>query len=99
MQGRFASVLITYGRVPFFYYVLHLYLIHTLCVLVFFASGYSGNDIVSRDSFFNFRPPHFGFNLGVVYLIWLLVVLLLYPLCKWYDRYKSSHRQWWLSYL
>lgn len=98
-QSRFNQVLITYGRVPFFYYVLHLYLIHALCAIVFFASGYSGSDIVSPQSPFLFRPPDFGFSLWIVYGIWLLVVILLYPPCRWYDRYKSSHRQWWLSYL
>jgi hypothetical protein len=42
----------------------------------------------------------YGFSLGVVYLIWISVVVALYPLCKKYDRYKSSHRdKWWLSYL
>jgi hypothetical protein len=42
----------------------------------------------------------YGFGLGFVYLIWISIVLLLYPLCKWYDRYKSTHRnKWWLSYL
>ena len=42
----------------------------------------------------------YGFNLWVVYLIWTGVVLALYPLCKWYDKYKAGHKEkWWLSYL
>jgi hypothetical protein len=42
----------------------------------------------------------YGFSLGVVYLVWISVVLLLYPLCKWYDGYKSRHKEkWWLGYL
>jgi len=45
-----------------------------------------------------FRPPTFGFNLWVVYAVWIAVVVLLYPLCKWYNRYKAEHSQWWLSY-
>jgi hypothetical protein len=40
-----------------------------------------------------------GFNLGIVYLIWLLMVAALYPLCKKYSEYKLTHKQWWLSYL
>jgi len=42
----------------------------------------------------------YGFNLGVTYLVWASVVLVLYPVCLWYDRYKTSHKEkWWLSYL
>ena len=42
----------------------------------------------------------YGFSLWVVYLIWIAVILLLYPLCRWYDKYKTNHKEkWWLSYL
>ncbi len=42
----------------------------------------------------------FGFSLTIVYLIWIGVILLLYPLCKWYDKYKTANKEkWWLSYL
>ncbi|OQP43106.1 hypothetical protein A4H97_13265 [Niastella yeongjuensis] len=98
VQNRFASFVKVFGRVPFFYYVLHLYLIHILTVIAFYASGYGAKDIVSPSPFF-FRPIQFGYSLGVVYLIWALVILILYPLCRWYNNYKSSHSQWWLSYL
>lgn len=99
VQNRFASWMTVYGRVPFFYYIIHLYLIHTLCVIAFFLSGYGANDIVSRQTPFLFRPPQFGYSLPIVYAIWLLVVILLYPICRWYNRYKSNHHQWWLNYL
>jgi uncharacterized membrane protein len=92
---RFAQV---YGRVPFFYYVIHFYLIHIFTVAAFFLSGYGKNDIVGQTPFL-FRPVNFGFNLWFVYVIWIALVLLLYPLCKWYNNYKSHHFQWWLSYL
>ena len=75
MQSRFAKFFITFGRVPFFYYVLHIYLIHTLCLIAFFATGYGVNDIVSQPFFF--RPPKAGFDLWAVYLIWIAVVLIL----------------------
>jgi hypothetical protein len=87
-----------FGRVPFFYYVLHLYLIHTLTVIVFFATGYGTKDIVGPGPFL-FRPATFGFDLWVVYVVWIAVILILYPLCKWYNKYKSEHTQWWLSYM
>ena len=97
MQSRFARFFITFGRVPFFYYLLHLFLIHTLTLIAFYASGYTAKDIVSQP--FYFRPVEFGYSLWAVYGIWAAVILLLYPLCKWYDRYKSTHHHWALSYL
>jgi hypothetical protein len=48
----------------------------------------------------NFLVPGEGYNLWVVYLIWLAIVISLYPVCKWYDNYKTTHKEkWWLSYL
>jgi len=93
------SFISVFGRVPFFYYVLHLYLIHTIAVLVFFIQGYPTKDIPPQHSPFLFRPDYFGFHLAGVYLIWVMVILILYPLCKKYDSYKKTHKQWWLSYL
>ena len=98
VQNRFTEFAKTYGRVPFFYYVFHFYLIHLLTVVVFFASGYGTKDIV-RPTAFLFRPVQFGFSLWVVYLIWAGVDLALYPLCRWYNKYKATHTQWWLSYM
>ena len=97
MQSHFAKFFITFGRVPFFYYLSHLFLIHILTVIAFYASGYSANDIMAQPFFF--RPVEFGYSLEAVYGIWAGVVLLLYPLCKWYDHYKSTHTNWALSYL
>ena len=99
VQNRFTDVVSLYGRVPFFYYVIHFYLIHTLCLIAFFLWGYTSADIANPASPFLFRPPSFGFPLMVVYLIWLFVVIIVYPACRRYDRYKSTHKQWWLSYL
>jgi len=54
---------------------------------------------VDPNSPFYFRPTGFGFNLGIVYLLWLFVIVVLYFPCRWYSNYKRTHRQWWLSYL
>lgn len=97
--GRLAGFLRIYGRVPFFYYILHFYLIHIVCVLLFYATGYTNAQIVDPQSPFFFRPVSFGFSLPVVYLIWLSIVLALYYPCRWFNRYKQTHRQWWLSYV
>ncbi len=98
-QNRLSKILTVYGRVPFFYYVIHFYLVHTICVILFFASGYSTKDIIDPNTPFHFRPLHFGFDLWVVYLIWLFVITVLYWPCKWFQNYKHTHHQWWLSYV
>ena len=99
VKSKVAQFFRVYGRVPMFYYVLHLYLIHLIGVIIFFAEGFSTDQIVTPNNPFLFRPSAFGFGLLGVYVVWIVVVLLLYPLCKRYDRYKNTHRKWWLSYL
>jgi len=88
-----------FGRVPFFYYILHIYTIHILTVLLFYSSGYNSMDIVTPGSFFLFRPANLGYGLWFVYTMWAFVIMILYLPCKWYDEYKSKHQHWWLSYL
>jgi len=100
MRNRFTDFVKIYGRVPFFYYVLHFFIIHALTVFAFyFIEGLGSKDIVDPQSFFFFRPVNFGYNLWVVYAVWIGVILIIYPICKWYNNYKSTHRYWWLSYL
>lgn len=96
-----SSKLITIGRVPMFFYIMHLYVIHLAASITAVLTGFSWNDMVI-DVWVTMQPnlQGYGFNLWVVYLIWVLVVLFLYPFCKWYDNYKSNNRdKWWLSYL
>jgi len=97
LSNRFTRITSVYGAVPFFYYVLHFYLLHTLLIVVFFATGHSTKEIVQVP--FWFRPAAFGFNLPIVYLIWFCVVASLYLPCRWFKRYKETHRQWWLRYV
>jgi uncharacterized membrane protein len=99
IQNRFTAIMSIYGRVPMLYYIAHLYLIHLIGVIIFYAAGFTSKDIITPGSPFFFRPPGLGFTLPGVYTIWVIVVLALYPLCKWYDLYKSTHKKWWLSYL
>jgi uncharacterized membrane protein len=95
----FANIFRMFGSVPFFYYAAHIYLIHTICIIAFFASGNTTAQIVDANSPFLFRPANFGFSLSIVYLIWLLVVGLLYLPCKKYAAFKKGSKQWWVSYL
>jgi uncharacterized membrane protein len=93
-----------YGRVPFFYYVIHFFWIHVLSMAAFFARGhsfYEGTHIKSQGPFppFNFLIPGEGYDLVIVYIVWAFVFMSLYPLCKWFSEYKQTYKQWWLSYL
>ena len=99
--GRIAQIISVYGRVPFFYYVLHFFLIHAVSMLFFLARGHSIEDGLNNIVMLpNFIKPGEGTNLWNVYLLWIAFIVVLYPLCRWYDRYKQSHKEkWWLSYL
>ena len=103
MKNAFTNTMKTYGRVAFFYYVIHIYLVHLLSAIFFFAAGHTfleGTTLTRGEIPFYFLAARDGYNLVVVYLVWMSVVTALFPLCKWYDRYKTSHREkWWLSYL
>lgn len=98
-KGAIARIMMVYGKVPFFYYVLHFFLIHLLCVILFFARGYGVDQIHDPRSPFLFVPVGSGFELPVVYLVWAVVVSALYIPCRWFARYKATHGQWWLSYV
>jgi uncharacterized membrane protein len=94
--------LVVFGRTAFFYYILHLYLIHLICTVFFFARGHSVNDAIKSmpNLPFMFQIPGEGYGLDIVYLVWALVIVALYPICNWYDKYKTNHKEkWWLSYI
>ncbi|NOW98605.1 DUF1624 domain-containing protein [Mucilaginibacter sp. SG564] len=99
IQNKVTDIFNIYGKVPFFYYVPHFYIIRVLSIIFFFAWGYTSKDIGTPQSPLWFRPPSFGYSLLVVYLIWLLVIASLYFPCRWFGKYKQTHKQWWLSYL
>jgi uncharacterized membrane protein len=101
-QNRVIRLVRVYGRTPFFYFVIHFFIVHVLATIIFFARGHSMEDALkaAQQLPFLFIVPGEGFNLQTVYLIWVVVVVIMYPLCKWYDRYKTNHKEkWWLSYL
>jgi len=98
LPNKLIRILSIYGRVPMFYYILHIYFIHIAFVLLALLIGYPLHEIFNTSIL---NPlPGWGFKLVIVYVIWLAIVGLLYPLCKRYDEYKRAHKQkWWLSYL
>ena len=95
-RGPVADVFITFGRVPFLFYVAHLYLVHALAVAAGVAQGFPDSEI--RTVFLQL-PEGYGFGLPVVYAIWIGVVAALYPLCRRYAALKARSRARWLSYL
>ncbi len=102
IKNGFTNIMIVYGRTALFYYIIHIYLIHLLAMVGFFVLGHHLQDAfdTAPKTFFLFVLPGEGFSLGIVYLVWAAVVIALYPVCKWYDKYKTNHREkWWLSYL
>ena len=88
LRGALASFLATFGRVPFFYYVVHIYLIHALAV----ATALALTGVLHTT-------PEVNFNLAGVYIVWLMVSVLLYPICRWFSELKESSRGWWWAYL
>ncbi|TLV03649.1 DUF1624 domain-containing protein [Dyadobacter luticola] len=94
--ARFFTV---YGRVPFFFFMVHFYLIHLLTMIAVLTSGYTWAQATDDQLFFKFRPNDFGYSLGTTYLIWVAIVLALYFPCKWFGEYRVREKKWWLSYL
>lgn len=96
LSGPVADFLIVFGRVPLFFYLLHLYLIHGLAVAAGVFTGHEAGAFMT--SFWRF-PRDYGFSLPAVYLAWAAVVLMLYPVCVWFGGLKARRRFRVLSYL
>jgi len=98
--GRLKNTVSVFGRVPFFYYLIHLYLIHTLLIIILFIQGFHWFDLSFEPFRFGRPDAPSGISLWLVYLVWIGIVALLYPICRWYGKYKLSHKEnKWLRYL
>lgn len=97
-RGRIARVFLVFGRVPLFYYVAHIFVLHALAVAFAAATQgevawlFGGLPILAQ-------PEDYGLGLAGVYLMWLLVVAILYLPCRWFADVKRHRRDVWLSYL
>jgi len=95
--------LLVFGRVPLFYFIGHLFLIHSLtyvfALLRYGTAGFLKNPLPTLGGSRALYPPGFGYSLGAVYGIWFLVVALMYLPCLYFARLKERRRDWWLSYL
>lgn len=95
-HSKVKEVLITFGRVPFFFYILHIYLIHALALVA--AELQTGDWRIWLVGFWQ-RPSDYGFELWVTWVMWAVVLALLYPACRWFAGLKARRKDWWLSYL
>jgi uncharacterized membrane protein len=100
VKGKIVEFFSVFGRVPFFFYIIHLYFIHMLGLITAGVTGFGWEKmILDTLPFRDKKLEGFGYDLWVVYLIWFFVIAALYPLCKRFDKYKSAHKEkWWLSY-
>jgi uncharacterized membrane protein len=100
LRGPLARVLLAFGRTPMLTYLVHVYIVHGGALLVGLAMG------IPASAFANFfegtdalKAAHWGVSLPVVYLVWLLVLALLYPMSRAYARLRRERRAWWMSYV
>ncbi|MGJ0425423.1 DUF1624 domain-containing protein [Methylocystis sp.] len=96
---RIGDALTVFGRTPLFFYVLHLYVGAFAALALTLARGYSLEDVAAWAKSGG-PPPEFGAGLAGAYIAWILIVLALYPLCRWFAQVKRQRRDlWWLTYL
>jgi hypothetical protein len=95
--------LLVFGRTPLFYFLGHFLLIHLLAVpLAWLRYGridFLLHPLPSLGGDMKLYPASYGYSLGGVYLIWIVAVFLMYPLCLWFSRVKQRRSDWWLRYL
>ena len=96
---RWLKPVLVFGRVPLFYYLLHLPIIHGLAVLASYQQYGQATWWFANPDDPGGRPSDYGYSLPVVYLVWLGVLLALYPICRWFADVKRRRRDAWLSYL
>ncbi len=101
LKGKIVDFFSVFGRVPFFYYILHIYLIHIIAMGFALASGFGWQKLILTH-WITVQPGmnDYGYGLWVVYLVWIGVIMLLYPFCKKFAAYKLKYKEKkWLSYL
>jgi uncharacterized membrane protein len=100
-----SNPLLVFGRVPLFYFVIHFYAAHAAAVFLATlrygagALGFAFHPVPSMGGPPELFPSRFGYDLWVAYLVWVLLLLALYPACRWFGEIKATRRSWWSSYL
>ncbi len=95
VRNRVSDRVVLLGRVSLFFYIIHIYVIHSIALLAFQLAGRNWTEyIITGEAYLSQTPSDFGVPLYVIYLVAALVVLGMYPLCKWYRGYKKGHPQY-----
>ncbi len=98
-SSKWFGAVSVFGRVPMFYYLLHIYIAHVVGMVLIMLQGHTLHDFMHSGTLSGF-PANSGYPLWVSYAAWCAVVLLLYPLCVWYDKVKISRKgAWWARYV
>jgi len=98
-RGWFAGMLATFGRVPMFYYLLHIPAIHIAALLVTLVREGSVHPEWYASAPYTFLPPEHRWGLPLLYLVWATVVAILYLPCRWFAGMKARRREGWLRYI
>ena len=101
VKNKFTNAMLVFGRVPFFYYILHILIIHLGAIIGLLITGKDWKlMILDNETMMSGALQGYGYPLVTVYLIWIIIVAILYPICKKYMSYKLNNKdKWWLSYL
>lgn len=94
--GRALAPLITFGRVPMFFCVTHIYLFHLAAGLTAVVTGHGTT--VLTNPFIIYADP-WGFGLPIVYAVWIVGAVAVWPPCRWFANVKRQRSEWWFSYL
>jgi uncharacterized membrane protein len=100
-RGALARAITVFGRVPFFYYVLHIPLIHLLALAVSkIRLGFVSPWLFTNHPMGNPEAPDgYTWTLPLLYLVWAIAVVILYFACRWFADVKSRRTDWWLKYI
>jgi uncharacterized membrane protein len=100
LRGRAAGIITTLGRVPMFYYLLHIPLIHAAaCVVSLLRDGRLDHWLLENHPMGQSFPPPHVWSLGQLYLVYFICLFALYFPCKWYAGVRAHSRSHWLSYV
>jgi uncharacterized membrane protein len=97
-KGRIAAFFVVFGRVPLFFYVLHVFFIHGLAMLFWRLAGFDISFMTTNVGHSEW-PADYGFSLPVVYVVWVFVISALYLPCRWFAELKRQSNRTWVSYL
>jgi uncharacterized membrane protein len=100
-KGMVSNILLTFGRVPLFYFILQMFVAHLAGVILGYLAGFDVGFWFTNYPFSDTikAPPGFGFSLATTYVAWLVGLIILYPICRWYGDVKRQSGHWLFSYM